>query len=176
MVRRSFIFNRSPILPYWGWNTYTPVIPKLYWDCESAEQALKNLYRSFDKLTHYASYIAEYVNGLDFSTPDDLQNLRDKLENEIYEIKQMIDEITESGTELIWNVYKGAFDTSVSSMRDLFNFVTEKAYRCEDIASFNVTVSQAANSGLNVEGWAVCNSYYFKNKISDVLPQYTETA
>lgn len=174
MIRNSMIFNRSPILPYWGWNAYTPVIPKLYWDCESAEQAIKNLYRSFDKLTHYASYIAETVNELDYATPEYVNDEIKKVNDEINDLRQMIIDLTLSGNELLWNVHKGMFDSNIETMREFFNFVTEKAYRCSDIANMNVTTSQMANSGLNSEGWAVCNSYYFKRKMSDVLPQYTE--
>ena len=171
MFGNSFIFNRSQILPYWGWNAYTPVIPKLYWDCESAEQSVKNLWRNFDKLTHYASYIAEQVNSLEYVTPEELEKETDELKEDIYELKNLILEII-GGAGESWNVRKGSFDSSVESMRDMFEMVTVHAYRCDDIAVMNVTVSQVADCGLNCEGWATSNSAYFKNKISDVLPQY----
>ena len=37
-----------PVLPFWGWTAYTPVIPKLYWDCVSTEQGVKNLWKSVE--------------------------------------------------------------------------------------------------------------------------------
>lgn len=52
------------IPPYWGWTAYTPVIPKLYWDVYSQEERIKRLCMEYDKLTHYASAIAEVVNDI----------------------------------------------------------------------------------------------------------------
>ena len=54
---------------YSGWTQYTPVIPKLYWDVYSAEQRMKNLCLSFDKVEHYLDYIATMMNewNLEFS-------------------------------------------------------------------------------------------------------------
>lgn len=47
---------------YSGWNMYTPVIPKLYWDVYSAEQRMKQLCMNFDKVEHYLDYVAETMN------------------------------------------------------------------------------------------------------------------
>ena len=55
---------------YSGWTQYTPVIPKLYWDVYSAEQRMKQLCMSFDKVEHYLDYIAELMNewNIEFDT------------------------------------------------------------------------------------------------------------
>lgn len=174
MIQNGIYVNRSPLLPYWGWNAYTPVIPKLYWDCESAEQAVKNLWKSFDNLTHYASYIAENVNALDYATPEELYDLQKDIEEKLYVIEELIKSLTVSGNELIWSVHDAEYLPSIDAMRNTFNFVTERSYRNSDLAGMNLTVSVVADCGLNVEGWAVCNSYYIKNKMNDVLPQYKE--
>lgn len=54
---------------YSGWTQYSPVIPKLYWNVYSAEQRLKQLCMSFDKVEHYLDYIAEQMNewNIDFN-------------------------------------------------------------------------------------------------------------
>lgn len=53
---------------YSGWNAYTPVIPKMYWNAYSIEQILKQLACDFDKCEHYLDYVAEKMNewGIDF--------------------------------------------------------------------------------------------------------------
>ena len=55
---------------YTGWTQYTPVIPKLYWDVYSAEQRMKNLCMSFDKVEHYLDYMAQLMNewNIEFTT------------------------------------------------------------------------------------------------------------
>lgn len=47
---------------YSGWNKYTPVIPKMYWDGYSQEQIIKELCLNFDKLEHFINYMAELMN------------------------------------------------------------------------------------------------------------------
>lgn len=53
---------------YSGWNQYTPVIPKMYWDAYSIEQIIKELCCNFDKCQHYLDYVAALMNqwGIDF--------------------------------------------------------------------------------------------------------------
>ena len=58
-----------------GWNQYTPVIPKMYWDAFSQEQIIKQLCCDFDKCEHYLDYVAEKMNewGIDFDTEMEAQ-------------------------------------------------------------------------------------------------------
>ena len=58
-------FTPLSIPPFWGWTTYTPVIPKMYWDVYSQEERIKRLLKDHDKLVHYASYLAENIQTLD---------------------------------------------------------------------------------------------------------------
>jgi hypothetical protein len=71
--------SNTPIsgLPsFFGWNAYTPVIPKLYWDIYSQEERIKRLCLQYDKLCHYASAIAEKENV----TSADVDNLISEFE------------------------------------------------------------------------------------------------
>lgn len=54
---------------YSGWTQYSPVIPKLYWDVYSAEQRIKQLCLSYDKVEHYLDYVAATMNewNIEFS-------------------------------------------------------------------------------------------------------------
>ena len=58
---------------YSGWNMYTPVIPKLYWDVYSAEQRMKQLCLNFDKVEHYLDYIAELMNSWNIEFTEDME-------------------------------------------------------------------------------------------------------
>ena len=58
---------------YSGWTRYTPVIPKLYWDVYSAEQRLKQLCLSFDKVEHYLDYVAKMMNEWNIEFSDEIK-------------------------------------------------------------------------------------------------------
>lgn len=81
--------NAYPILgglpPYWGWTAYTPVIPKLYWDVYSQEERIKRLCMEYDKLTHYASTIAEQVNELANNVEQTLADFTAKITQQLAE-------------------------------------------------------------------------------------------
>ena len=59
---------------YSGWTQYTPVIPKFYWDVYSAEQRLKQLCLSFDKVEHYLDYVATVMNEWNLEFSEEMQN------------------------------------------------------------------------------------------------------
>ena len=77
---------------YSGWTQYTPVIPKLYWDVYSAEQRMKQLCMSFDKVEHYLDYIANMMNewNLEFT---------EQIEQELTNMWQAVHEGYESELE-----------------------------------------------------------------------------
>ena len=158
------------VLPFWGWTAYTPVIPTLYYDCESPEQALKNLWKSFDKLCHYSTYVAQTVNEIDFIDPEELDDFQSEVNNSLQKLRNEISQLV--GSSLDWNVRTGAEDSSIESMRDMFRYVTVHAYRVQDINNLNLTVAMVRDSGLNCEGWGACNSYYIDNHMADALTQY----
>lgn len=88
---------------YSGWTTYTPVIPKLYYNVYSAEQRIKQLCMNFDKVEHYLDYIANLMNEWNIEFTDDIEA----------ELKKMWDEI-HSG-------YQNALDTWIKE--DLPNVI-----------------------------------------------------
>lgn len=58
---------------YSGWTQYSPVIPKLYWDVYSAEQRMKQLCLSYDKVEHYLDYIADLMNQWNIDFTEDME-------------------------------------------------------------------------------------------------------
>ena len=65
-------FPSFPI--YSGWNQYTPVIPKMYWDAYSIEQLLKQLACDFDKCQHYLDYVSNLMNEWGIEFTDEMEN------------------------------------------------------------------------------------------------------
>lgn len=45
-----------------GWNEFSPVIPKLYWDVESQEQRIHNICATLHKLVCYADMLGVKIN------------------------------------------------------------------------------------------------------------------
>ena len=78
---------------YSGWTQYTPVIPKLYWDVYSAEQRMKQLCMSFDKVEHYLDYIANMMNEWNIEFTDELNTELAKMWKEVHDgYKDALDE------------------------------------------------------------------------------------
>ena len=78
---------------YSGWTQYTPVIPKLYWDVYSAEQRMKQLCMSFDKVEHYLDYIANMMNEWNIEFTDELNTELAKIWKEVHDgYKAALDE------------------------------------------------------------------------------------
>ena len=78
---------------YRGWTQYTPVIPKLYWDVYSAEQRMKQLCMSFDKVEHYLDYIANMMNEWNIEFTDELNTELAKIWKEVHDgYKAALDE------------------------------------------------------------------------------------
>ena len=69
---------------YSGWTQYTPVIPKLYWDVYSAEQRMKQLCMSFDKVEHYLDYVAALMNEWNLEFSEEVEEELTKMWDEIH--------------------------------------------------------------------------------------------
>lgn len=96
MPANSYI--ATMVIPsYWGWTSYTPVIPKLYWDVYSQEERIKRLCREYDKLTHYASMIAESVNEL----ANDMNVALDEMDAKIDALIESVNEQLEQQTQRV---------------------------------------------------------------------------
>ena len=63
----------NTILPYWGFNLYTPVLPQFYWNVKSAEQRIHHICKELHKIAEYSNYLGENIN-LDHETIEQLQN------------------------------------------------------------------------------------------------------
>lgn len=61
------------IVPYGSYTAYTPALPQFYWDVYSAEQRVKHICYEIDKITAYASYLAELLG----KNNEDIQEIRD---------------------------------------------------------------------------------------------------
>lgn len=84
---------------YSGWTQYTPVIPKLYWNVYSAEQRLKQLCLSFDKVEHYLDYMADMMNQWNIDFTEELEN----------ELADMWKQVHDGYEEAISNWFKKDF-------------------------------------------------------------------
>lgn len=82
MALGNYIVSAA-IPSYWGWTAYTPVIPKLYWDVYSQEERIKRICMEYDKLTHYASHIANEVNTLSGDIEEILADFEQKITEQL---------------------------------------------------------------------------------------------
>lgn len=57
----------NKIISYWGYTSFTPTLPALYWDVESQEERIKKICLEMHKLCEYANYLGENIN-LDHET------------------------------------------------------------------------------------------------------------
>ena len=154
------IINGS-IPMFWGWTAYTPVIPKLYWDVYSQEERIKRLCIEYDKLTKYASMIAEAVNELSDNVERMLADFEEKItkqiadqneavkkqldaqnkkvDNELANLKIYIDKKLDDiamGT-LVYDVTTGAYRSSQESLRRLYQALSYANKGENELVSYN---------------------------------------
>lgn len=157
------------IPPYWGWTAYTPVIPKLYWDVYSQEERIKRLCMEYDKLTHYASTIAEAVNDISGNVDEVIAQFKEeinaqleaqneaitkqleeqnaKFEAELADMRAYIDKKFAGfaqGTQT-YDVTTGEYRPSYQAMRRLFQALSYDHKGDEQLVSYiaeNNTVAQ----------------------------------
>lgn len=160
------------IPPFWGWTSYTPVIPKLYWDVYSNEDRLKNLCKEFDKLTHYASMLAEEVNTLSGNVEQTLADFEQKIQEQIEAqneavAKQLAEQDAKVAAELqkmrayidekfkefaqgtqTYDVTTGTYRPSYQAMRRLFQALSYSHTGDRQLVKYigeNLTVAELAN-------------------------------
>lgn len=153
------IINEIP--PFWGWTSYTPVIPKLYWDVYSQEERIKRLCKEYDKLAHYSSEIASTVNDIDSTVKTELADTIAEVNASLKVLDEnwtkILNEITE--TDVSWNVQFGKSTSSVEAMRDMFNDVSIHSITVEELNALDITVEGLADSTLSVRGLALIGYY-----------------
>ena len=64
----------NPLTPFNAWLSYTPVIPKFYWNVYSQEERIKYLSMEWDRITHYLIEMCEKIN-VDSNAITQLQEL-----------------------------------------------------------------------------------------------------
>lgn len=65
----------APYVPWFaGWTEFTPAIPKMYWDVDSAEQRYKAICAQLHKLVCYADMLGGKINA-DHADIEELQAL-----------------------------------------------------------------------------------------------------
>lgn len=164
----AFVIGSIPT--FWGWTTYTPVIPKLYWDVYSQEERIKRLCVQYDKLCKYVSGIAALMNQLQDDVNDTLTEFEEKINKQLAEqdeaiqqqlaaqdakvtkqlndmfeyIKQQFEDIAEG--QLTYDVTTGKYRPSVQAMRRLFQALSFDHKGTTQLVSYwgNKTVSQMA--------------------------------
>ena len=96
---------------YSGWTSFTPTIPKLYWDVYSQEQRIKDLCMNFDKCEQYLDYVAKLTNDWVGEYTDEVQAKLDELET------------------LLWNGLEGAVDKWISeNLEYIYNHTIKQIY------------------------------------------------
>ena len=161
------------LIPYGAFTEWTPVIPKLYWDVYSAEQRLKALCERLSKSDQYMDYVADTVNGYSKELEEDFAEEFAKLTADLESMREELIALVISIGEgsLDWDVQHGYYTSSVDAMRDMFNDVTVHALTIEELNSYNFTVQDIADSGLNVRGLAVM-SRWLVNHSEPLYPPY----
>lgn len=159
MALNNYVISAT-IPSYWGWTSYTPVIPKLYWDVYSQEERIKRLCREYDKLTHYASMLATRLNELSSNVETVLADYEAKLtaqlaeqnelvEQELANMRQYIDRKFDefAAGEQTYDVTTGEYRPSIQAMRRLFQALSYDHKGDEQLVSFyadNKTVGEMA--------------------------------
>lgn len=157
------VINEIP--PFWGWTSYTPVIPKLYWDVYSQEERIKRLCKEYDKLAHYSSEIASTVNDIDSTVKTELADTIAEVNASLKVLNdnwtKILNEISQ--TDVSWDVQQGKATSSVEAMRDMFNDITIHSITIEELNALDMTVEELANCTLSVRGLAVIGYYLIDN-------------
>ena len=90
----------TKLIPFALWaQSYTPVIPKFYWDVFSPEEGILNLVRELDRLRAYINYMFCEVEKLAQELDEALQEaekLADKLAQKLAEAEQLLTELRET--------------------------------------------------------------------------------
>lgn len=135
-----------PILPMFaGFTTFTPEVPKLYWNVKSQEQRILEICKHLGKLTDYAEFLATRINDLDVKVSsqfDDLkQNINARLDEQDTKISEAIEEQNESiekqlkilksyiderfdsiaEGQMVYDVTTGTYRPSIETMRRIYS-------------------------------------------------------
>lgn len=135
----DYILINAVIPSYWGWTQYTPVIPKLYWDVYSQEERIKRLCMEYDKLTHYASMIADEVNALN----DKLDKTLEEQQQVLNDFQDKINAQIEAQNESIKEQLEHQNDYVESTLSDMRKYIDRKFQEyAEGMLMYDVTTGE----------------------------------
>ena len=106
---------------YSGWTSFTPTIPKMYWNVYSQEQRIKELCMNYDKCQQYLDYVSKLTNDWVGEYTDEVQAKLDELE------------------ALLWNGLESAVDKWISenleyiydhTIKQIYFGLTNDGYVC----------------------------------------------
>lgn len=151
------------LMPFAAFLQGTPVIPEIYWNVYSSEQRWKVICGRLEGLIEYTQKLADAINDInaDVATKADLEQLKNYVDVQVAELKQLIKQLTEGALQ--WDVQRGSYTDTVTAQRDMFNDLTVHSITVGDLANSDLDVKALAESGLNVRGLAVM-SYWLVEK------------
>lgn len=129
--------------PIRGWQDYTPVIPKLYWDVESVEQRIKQLCREYDRIVHYLDLIQQVASSND----KELQAQIDELADALATLQRQVDYLTEeigliAGDMPVWDPTRGLYSDSKEAMRNMYRELA--VFGAREVQIEDLTVEELA--------------------------------
>ena len=162
------------LMPFAAFLQGTPVIPEIYWDVYSSEQRWKVICWRLEGLIEYTQKLADALNGInaDVATKADLQQLKNYVDVQVAELKQLIKQLTEG--VLQWDVQRGSYTDTVAAQRDMFNDLTVHSITVEELANSDLDVKDLADSGLNVRGLAVMSYWLIEKFDLPIIYEYNK--
>ena len=143
----------STLIPDYEHWQYTPVIPKLYWDAYSAEERIKRICLTLDKMRSYINNTTEQFNELsedfrtqmaeqseDFRTQMAEQSERmDDLSEQFTQLQKLVEEMT--AATAMYDPVRGYTGSSVDATRDIVRNLDYHGVTVKELAEKPVTVA-----------------------------------
>lgn len=129
-----------------GLTTFTPTIPKFYWDVDSQEQGIHQLCKTVGKVIEFLNTVSDQVN---VDTADieeltaELNEELPKLDERITALEKALETIVTS--MLVYDPTKGKYTASKSQSRRMLQILSNPSddhLTVQTIADKNITVSE----------------------------------
>ena len=159
-----------PFPCYSGWEPYSPIIPKLYYDVDSVEQRTKAMAYAIEAIEQYCDLVSKELNKHtgeitalqkeDVRLLNVIQAYVAEFQNNVDRIDAVLQGIGEGG-EMIWNYVLSEYQDSKQAIRGMRNDInTVDGFTVEETSCY--TVKQMADSGLTARGWALISRNVMK--------------
>lgn len=138
-----------------GLTTFTPTIPKFYWDVDSQEQGIKQLCKTVQMLIDYLNEVAAQVNLDTDSIEELLKEFNEeipKLDARVTALEKALETLTTS--LLVYDPTKGKYTNSMCQSRRMLQILGNPSDE-------NLTVKTIADSGRTVADLAqvMCGAF-----------------